>query len=44
MRVLGFINETKGYRMYDLDSKRIVISRDVIFEEDEKWDWKIGIE
>lgn len=36
---LRFIEETKAYRMYDPDSKRIIISRNVIFEEEEKWEW-----
>lgn len=36
---LGFSEESKANRMYDPKSKKIVISRDVIFEEGEKWDW-----
>jgi hypothetical protein len=34
--------ETKGYRMYNPITKKIVISRDVIFEENEVWDWTEG--
>ncbi|GAA0170740.1 hypothetical protein LIER_24938 [Lithospermum erythrorhizon] len=34
------INEgTKGYRLVDLETKRIIINRNVIFEEDKAWDW-----
>lgn len=29
--------ESKAYVLYDLVSKKVVISRDVIFEEDERW-------
>lgn len=31
---------SKVYRLYDPISKKILISRDVIFAETEKWDWK----
>nr|GEZ59035.1 copia-type polyprotein [Tanacetum cinerariifolium] len=31
--------ESKAYRLYDPSSKRIVISRDVILDEDATWDW-----
>lgn len=37
--LLGVSEESKGYRLYDPISKKIVISRDVVFEEDEKWEW-----
>lgn len=30
---VGYCENTKGYRMYDPDSKKMVISRDVIFIE-----------
>ena len=35
---LGLSQESKAYRMYDLVSKRVIISRDVVFEEDNQWD------
>nr|GMC93841.1 Retrovirus-related Pol polyprotein from transposon TNT 1-94 [Ipomoea batatas] len=31
--------ESKAYRLYDPNSKKIIISRDVVFEEDKAWDW-----
>ena len=29
----------KGYRVYDLKSEKIVLSRSVIFSEDKSWNW-----
>ncbi|KAL4334062.1 hypothetical protein GQ457_07G002440 [Hibiscus cannabinus] len=37
--LLGVNEEFKAYRLYDPISKRIVISRDVVFEEDCGWNW-----
>lgn len=37
--LLGVSEESKAYRLFDPVSKKIVISRDVIFEEDKAWDW-----
>ena len=36
---LGVSQESKAFRMYDPVSKKIVVSRDVVFEEEEKWNW-----
>ena len=36
---LGVNKESKAFRMYDAVSKKTVISRDVVFEEEEKWNW-----
>lgn len=36
---LGVSEESKAFRMYDPESKKIVISRDVVFEEEGKWSW-----
>nr|GEW80849.1 hypothetical protein [Tanacetum cinerariifolium] len=39
-QVLSILSqESKAYRFYDPSSKRIVISRDVILDEDATWDW-----
>lgn len=37
--MLGVSDESKVYRLYDPLTKKIIISRDVVFEEDECWDW-----
>ena len=37
--LLGVSEESMAYRLYDPISKRIVTSRDVIFEEEKHWDW-----
>ena len=37
--LLGVSEESKAYRLYDLIAKKIVIRRDVVFEEDKSWDW-----
>lgn len=36
--LLGVSEESKAYRLYDPNSKQIIISRDVVFEEDKAWD------
>jgi len=36
---LGVSNESKAYRLYDPTTKKIIISNDVQFEEEEIWDW-----
>jgi hypothetical protein len=42
--LLGVSKESKAYRLYDPISKRIVVSRDVKFEEDKCWDWDTSYE
>jgi len=36
---LGVSDESKAYRLYDPAAKRVIISRDVVFEENESWNW-----
>jgi hypothetical protein len=36
---LGLSEESKAYRLYDPVAKKIVISRDVVFEESKSWTW-----
>ena len=31
--------ESKGYKLYDRKWKKVVISRDVVFEESQGWNW-----
>jgi hypothetical protein len=42
--LLGVSKESKAYRLYDPTSKRIVVSRDVIFEEEKQWEWDKSFE
>lgn len=42
--LLGVSEESKAYRLYNPISKRIIISRDVIFEEEEQWNWERSFE
>lgn len=46
MRVIfiGYSNKSKGYRVLLLDKERVEISRDVAFEEGNKWDWVRQVE
>jgi len=37
--LLGVSEESKAYRLYDPTSQRIIISRDIVFEEDKSWNW-----
>jgi len=38
--LLGVSEESKAYRLYNPVSKKVIISRDVVFIENEKWEWK----
>jgi hypothetical protein len=37
----GVSDESKAYRLFDPISHKIIISRDVVFEEDQCWDWEV---
>ncbi|CAH9125411.1 unnamed protein product [Cuscuta epithymum] len=37
--MLGYEEGTKGYRLLDPVKERIIVSRDVFFEEDKRWPW-----
>jgi len=37
--LLGVSEESKAYRLYDPASQKIIVSRDVVFEEDKCWNW-----
>nr|XP_028948054.1 uncharacterized protein LOC114820894 [Malus domestica] len=37
--LMGVSEESKAYRLFDPISQKIIISRDVVFEEDEQWNW-----
>lgn len=38
--LLGVSEQSKAYKLYDPIGKRIIVSRDVKFAEEEKWEWK----
>lgn len=38
--MFGVSKESKAYRLYDPEGKRILISKDVRFDEGERWDWE----
>lgn len=39
MHPIRLSEESKAYKLYDPKSKKVVISRDVIFEESQGWKW-----
>jgi len=40
--LLGVSEESKGYRLFDPIAKKIVVSKDVVFEEEKQWDWDVS--
>ena len=38
---IGYEPGTKAYRVYDPENKRLMISRDVIFDEKRSWSWGV---
>ena len=40
--LLGVSEESKAYRLFDPLSNKIIVSRDVVFEEDQQWNWDDG--
>jgi hypothetical protein len=41
---LGVSDESKAYKLYDPAKKKIVVSRDVVFEECKAWNWNSGVD
>lgn len=37
--LLGVSEESKAYRLYDPVVRKVIVSRDVVFEEDKSWSW-----
>ncbi|TXG57334.1 hypothetical protein EZV62_018647 [Acer yangbiense] len=37
---LGYASNSKGYRVFNLQTKRVIISRDIQVDEDAYWDWE----
>lgn len=42
--LLGYSEKSKGYKMYDPAGDKVIISRDVVFEEDRMCDWDTNYE
>lgn len=42
--LLRVSEESKGYRLFDPIAKNVVVSRDVVFEEEKQWDWAVSYE
>ncbi|GAA0139391.1 transmembrane signal receptor [Lithospermum erythrorhizon] len=36
---IGICSNAKGYRLYDIEKEKVIISRDVVFEESKNWEW-----
>ncbi|KAM1357424.1 hypothetical protein ACFX2H_031230 [Malus domestica] len=41
---VGYAKCEKGYRVFDPISKRLILSRDVVFDENSAWDWERSTE
>ena len=39
MVFLGYVEGTKAYRLYDPRGDKVLLSRDVVFDEKAAWDW-----
>jgi len=44
MVFLGYESGTKGYRVFDPVNNQLHVSRDVVFEEKEQWNWDSSVE
>ncbi|GJZ28932.1 retrovirus-related pol polyprotein from transposon TNT 1-94 [Tanacetum coccineum] len=38
---VGYDKQSKGYKLYNPITRKVVVSRDVEFDEEESWDWSI---
>ncbi|XP_020600268.1 uncharacterized protein LOC110039514 [Phalaenopsis equestris] len=41
---IGYDNNSKGYKLYNPNTGKKIISRDAIFDEGEEWDWGLHAE
>jgi hypothetical protein len=42
MIFIGYDQKSKGYKLYNPNERNMMISRDVEFNEELAWDWKIN--
>ncbi|KAL4271407.1 hypothetical protein GQ457_13G027700 [Hibiscus cannabinus] len=40
---MGYSSNSKGYRVYDLKTKKILVGRNLKFDEDSIWDWNKSV-
>ncbi|KAG6414168.1 hypothetical protein SASPL_126886 [Salvia splendens] len=40
--LVGYNNMSKGYRLYNLKTRSVITSRDVIFDENASWNWEVN--
>ncbi|KAM0988950.1 hypothetical protein ACFX2A_013056 [Malus domestica] len=38
--LVGYGSCEKGYRLYNIESRKVILSRDVVFKENEAWNWE----
>nr|KYP66220.1 Retrovirus-related Pol polyprotein from transposon TNT 1-94 [Cajanus cajan] len=41
---IGYDANSKGYKLYNPDSRKTIISRNVVFDEEGEWDWSTNCE
>ena len=37
---IGYSTQSKGYKLYSLKTKKVIVSRDVLFDENATWNWE----
>jgi hypothetical protein len=42
MIFIGYERDTKAFRVYDPEMRRVHVSRDVVFDEEAQWSWDDG--
>lgn len=40
--LLGVSNETKDYKLFYTIENKVIVSRDMVFEDDKHWNWDEG--
>ena len=42
--LLGVSDESKAYKLYNPITKKVIVSRDVVFEENKSWNWNAQVD